>query len=99
MIWGQYTCPAWQGYRSDTTFIGSSYTDEYNLVETFKNKVQVLHLVGPEPHPYWPYANFDSGLLKMNLWSTIDQPLTYESRLATSVEKVKDRVHPNVSMK
>lgn len=71
MIWGHYTCPAWQGLHSDTMFIGSSFEEEYEFVEAVKDKVHVLHLVGPEPHPMWPSVNFDSGSIKMNLWSTI----------------------------
>lgn len=71
LIWGHYTCPAWQGLNSDTMFIGSSFEEEYTFVESVKDKVTVVHLIGPEPHPIWPHANFDSGSLKMNMWSTI----------------------------
>jgi hypothetical protein len=71
LLWGHYTCPAFQGLHADTMFIGSSYEEEYKLIEAIGHKVTVVHLVGPEPHPIWPYANFDSGSLKMNYWSTI----------------------------
>lgn len=88
---GHYTCPAFQGYNSDTMFIGtkifsihsylvcfqiyinfhvsliilsltgSSYEEENLLIETQKDKVIFVHIIGPEPHPLWPYSNFDSG--------------------------------------
>jgi hypothetical protein len=71
MIWGHYTCPAFQGYKSDTTFSGSSFEEEFALIESYGDQITFLHMIGPEPHPMWPYANFDSGSLKMNYWSTI----------------------------
>ncbi len=42
-------------------FIGSSYENEIEFIDTVGDKVQVIHLIGPEPHPLWPYTNFDSG--------------------------------------
>ena len=71
LIWGHYTCPAWQGLHADTMFIGSSYEEEQLFVDAVKDKVTVVHLIGPEPHPIWPFANFDPGAIKMNMWSTI----------------------------
>lgn len=58
---GHYTCPAFQGLNSDTMFIGSSYENEKEFIDSVGDKVQVIHLIGPEPHPLWPYTNFDSG--------------------------------------
>ena len=93
LLWGHYTCPAFQGYKSDTTFTGSSYQDEKDLLDEVKDKITLVHLVGPEPHPLWPYANFDSGTIRMNFWSTIAQPQTYSERLSTSVAKVLPYLH------
>ena len=42
-------------------FLGSSYEEENILVETQKDKATFVHIIGPEPHPIWPYSNFDSG--------------------------------------
>lgn len=93
LIWGHYTCPAFQGLNSDTMFIGSSYEEEYKMIDAFKSKVTFVHMIGPEPHPIWPYANFDSGTLRMNYWSTIKQPQTFKERLALSVPKVLPYLH------
>lgn len=93
LIWGHTTCPAFQGYKSDTMFIGSSYKEEKELLEEVKDKVTLVHLIGPEPHPLWPYANFDSGSLKMNFWSTITQPQTFSERLSVSAAKVLPFLH------
>jgi hypothetical protein len=95
LIWGHYTCPAFQGYKSDTTFIGSSYEEEKDLLDDVKDKITLVHLIGPEPHPIWPYANFDSGTIRMNYWSTISQPQTYSERLSISAAKVLPYLHSN----
>ena len=50
---------------------GSSYLEEFEFVENAKDVVTLVHLIGPEPHPIWPDSNFDSGSIRMNLWSTI----------------------------
>jgi hypothetical protein len=71
LIWGHWTCPAFQGFHSDTTFTGASYDEENIMADQFNDYVTVVHLIGPEPHPVWPYTNFDSGALKLNMWSTI----------------------------
>lgn len=39
------------------------------MIDKYSDDVHFLHMVGPEPHPLFPYANFDSGLVKMNYWS------------------------------
>lgn len=97
MLWGQWTCPAFQGFHSDTTFTGSSYNDENELMELYGDKyLTVVHLIGPEPHPIWPYTNFDSGTLRMNYWSTIKQPQTYEERMEWSVPKVVQLLHKDI---
>jgi hypothetical protein len=93
LIWGHYTCPAFQGYKSDTTFIGSSWEEEKSLLDDVSDKITLVHLIGPEPHPIWPYTNFDSGTIKMNYWSTIAQPQTYSERLTVSASKVLPYLH------
>ena len=115
---GHYTCPAFQGLNSDTMFIGSSYENEKEFIDSVGDKVQVIHLIGPEPHPLWPYTNFDSGIIfylfiylfytrfsllilsftnsgsmKMNLWSTITQPQSYDERLKESASRVLPLLH------
>ena len=89
LLWGQYTCPAFQGLNSDSMFIGSSYEEENALIDEYSEQLHVVHIVGPEPHPLWPYANFDSGSIKMNHWSTIKQPTTFEERMTLSVPPVQ----------
>ena len=97
LLWGQWTCPAFQGFHSDATFTGSSYHDENDLIELYDNKyLTIVHLIGPEPHPIWPYTNFDSGTLRMNYWSTIKQPQTYEERMVWSVPKVVQLLHQDI---
>lgn len=44
----------------------------------------------------WPYANFDSGTLRMNYWSTIPQPQTFAERLAVSVPLVAKLLHKDI---
>ena len=97
LLWGHWTCPAFQGFHSDTTFSGSSYNDENDLMELYGSKyITIVHLIGPEPHPLWPSTNFDSGTLRMNYWSTIKQPQTYEERLEWSVPKVVQLLHKDI---
>ena len=96
-------------------FIGSSYENEIEFIDSVGSKVQVIHLIGPEPHPLWPYNNFDSGNLfymitrwpthllvhsfnysgsmKMNLWSTITQPQSFEERVKDSATRVLPLLH------
>lgn len=64
------------------------------MVETFKDSVTVLHLVGPEPHPITPDTNFDSGKQLMNYWSTVRQPRTYADRLELA-KRVHEYTHPD----
>jgi hypothetical protein len=71
LIWGHWTCPAFQGFHSDTTFMGASYDEENTMADQYGDYITVVHLIGPEPHPIWPFTNFDSGALKLNMWSTI----------------------------
>lgn len=94
LIWGMYTCPAFQGLPSDS-FPRCSYADEYGLVELYSERATFVHLVGPEPHPATPEANFDSGTVRMNYWSTIPQPRTYEERRKLAQTRVSPRLHPN----
>lgn len=71
MIWGMSTCAAFRGYLAENKYIYSSYGEENKLYELIKGKITILHMIGPEPHPTWPYANFDKGFIRINLWSTI----------------------------
>jgi hypothetical protein len=96
VLFGMWTCPAFQGFHADTTFTGSSYVDENALVDAYGDRLAVVHVVGPEPHPVWPFANFDSGTLRMNYWSTLAQPQTYAERVAVSVPPVARLLHPDV---
>ena len=92
LIWGMYTCPAFEGLVGDYPFDQASYTDEYNVVDEFKDSATFVHLVGPEPHPLTPDTNFDSGMQKMNYWSTVRQPLNYDDRL-TMTKKISSFIH------
>jgi len=65
-------------------------------VDLQKDNAIFLHLIGPEPHPLWPYANFDSGSMKMNFWSTYGQPLTFEERVTQSASRVAPLLHEDV---
>lgn len=93
ILWGMWTCPAFQGLGIDAPFDECSYKHEWKLVESMHKSVHVLHLVGPEPHPLAPDTNFDEGKLLMNYWSTTRQPKTYEARVANAA-KVAELVHP-----
>lgn len=95
LIWGHVTCPAFQGFNSDTMFVGSGYEEEKALIDTVGKQVTVVHLIGPEPHPLWPYVNFDSGSIKMNYWSTIPQPQSFAERVSVSAAKVQPYLHPD----
>lgn len=94
LIWGHSTCPAWQGLNSDTTFPGSSFEAEYEFVDTMSDSVHTIHMISSEPHPSWPYMNFDSGSIRMNLWSTIKQPQNFYERMELSVPPVLKLLHP-----
>jgi len=94
MIWGMWTCPAYQGLGTSYPYDQCSYKDEWDLVEAYKDTVQFIHLVGPEPHPLTPDTNFDSGKQLMNYWSTVRQPMNYDDRVAMA-KKVKDYTHPS----
>ena len=60
LLWGMWTCPAYQGLGTEKPFDQCSYKDEWDLTETYKDSVTVIHLVGPEPHPTTPDTNFDT---------------------------------------
>jgi peroxiredoxin len=101
LVWGMWTCPAFQGLGSESgtndKFSKCSYMDEWNLVEKVSDKVTVVHLVGPEPHPITPDTNFDEGTFRMNYWSTVRQPKTFEDRLVIA-EKVREYIHPSAHL-
>lgn len=69
MVWGHHTCPAFQGFLSNTSFQHCSYEYEYNLIEKYHKHITFIHMISSEPHPMWPSTNFDSGNIRMNLWS------------------------------
>lgn len=94
LVWGMWTCPAYQGMGTSYPFDQSGYKDEWDLVEAYKDTVTFVHLVGPEPHPLTPDTNFDSGKQLMNYWSTVRQAKTYDDRLAMT-KKVLDYTHPS----
>jgi peroxiredoxin len=94
MVWGMYTCPAYQGLGTDKPYDQCSYNHEYDLVEQYKDRITFLHMYGPEPHPNLPYSNFDSGKPKINYWSTVEQPSTWEERMDL-VRKVAPLTHPS----
>ncbi|CAM9513374.1 unnamed protein product [Pylaiella littoralis] len=96
LIWGMYTCPAFQGMGDDPPIEPwdmCGYRDEYDLVESYKDRATFVHLYGPEPHPVSPDTNFDSGKVVDSYWSTVNQPKTYDERLAM-IDKVKTWLHP-----
>jgi len=94
LIWGMWTCPAYQGMGTSYPFDQCGYKDEWDLVESYKDTVTFVHLVGPEPHPLTPDTNFDSGKQLMNYWSTVRQAKTYDDRI-TMTKKVLDYTHPS----
>lgn len=94
LLWGMWTCPAYQGLGTEKPFDQCSYKDEWDLTETYKDSVTVIHLVGPEPHPTTPDTNFDTGKQLMNYWSTVRQPKTMEDRILMA-KKVKEYTHPS----
>lgn len=95
LLWGMWTCPAYQGLGTSFPFDQSSYKDEWDLVDAYTDKVTFVHLVGPEPHPLTPDTNFDSGKQLMNYWSTVRQAKTYDDRLEMTA-KVAEYTHPDV---
>eukprot|EP00752_Nemacystus_decipiens_P003695 g3405.t1 len=92
MIFGMWTCPAFQGYGTTPPWDMSSYWDERELVEAYKNKAVFVHIYGPEPHPSTPGTNFDKGIPWQSYWSVLRQPETFEERVATA-EKIVDKIH------
>jgi len=95
LLWGMWTCPAYQGLGTSSPFDQCSYKDEWDLVDAYTDRVTFLHLVGPEPHPLTPDTNFDSGKQLMNYWSTVRQAKTYDDRLVMTA-KVAEFTHPDV---
>ena len=81
LLFGMYTCPAFQGLDGGSKFEECSHFYEYAMIEKYKERVQFIHIYGPEPHPITPDVNFDSGALKLNYWSTVAQPYTYLERV------------------
>ncbi|KAJ8609338.1 hypothetical protein CTAYLR_009284 [Chrysophaeum taylorii] len=93
LIWGMWTCPAFQGLGGSPPFDQCSYMDEYGLVDKYVDRANFVHLMGPEPHPVTPDVNFDSGRMLMNYWSTVPQPRTWADR-ATLASRVAPMLHP-----
>ncbi|CAM9479034.1 unnamed protein product [Choristocarpus tenellus] len=94
LIWGMFTCPAYQGLGTEPPFDKSSYWLESDTVELYKDRATFVHLYGAEPHPMIPDTNFDSGRLLPLYWSVIRQPLTYDGRLEMA-RRTLDLTHPN----
>ncbi|KAG5185822.1 hypothetical protein JKP88DRAFT_155418, partial [Tribonema minus] len=100
LIWGMHTCPAFEGLGTASPFDECAYWDEAALVAAYGGSgggVAFAHLVGPEPHPITPDTNFDSGVVKVNFWSTVAQARTYDARVAMA-RAVADKVHPNAAL-
>lgn len=94
MIWGMWTCPAYQGMGKDEPVDECSYTHEWDLVEAYKDQATFLHLVGPEPHPLGPDTNFDTGKQLMNYWSVVRQAKTWDDRKEMAT-RVAEYTHPD----
>lgn len=94
LVWGMFTCPAFQGLGAP--FDECSYKDEYELVDEYRARVNFVHLMGPEPHPTAPDTNFDSGRVLMNYWSTVAQPRTWDERVSLS-ERLVPFLHPHAT--
>jgi len=97
MVWGMWTCPAYQGLGTDAPFDQCSYKHEWDLVEKYQGSVHFLHLVGPEPHPAAPDVNFDAGKLLLNYWSTERQPRDYAGRVELA-QRLAEYTHPGATL-
>eukprot|EP00903_Cladosiphon_okamuranus_P007159 g6951.t1 len=93
MIFGMWTCPAFQGYGTTPPWDMSAYWNERELVEAYKGQATFVHVYGPEPHPSTPGTNFDKGIMWQNYWSVLPQQKTYGERVATA-ERIVDMIHP-----
>lgn len=94
LLYGMYTCPAFQGYYSSKNPSSHmSKYDEYALVEKYKDQVSFVHLYGPEPHPKRPDKNFDTGKIIEFPWSTVRNAKTWDAR-RDSAMLIKDDLHP-----
>lgn len=94
LLYGMYTCPAFQGYYSSKkTTSHMSKFDEYALVEKYADSVTFVHLYGPEPHPKKPDKNFDTGMIVEFPWSTIRNAKTWIAR-KSAAEMIQDDLHP-----
>ena len=98
LIYGMYTCPAFQGYYSEKNPASHmSKYDEYALVEKYSDQVSFVHLYGPEPHPKRPDKNFDTGKIIEFPWSTVRNSKTWDARRAAAT-LIQDDLHPNSLM-
>jgi len=94
LLYGMYTCPAFQGYYSSKkTTSHMSKFDEYALVEKYADSVNFVHLYTTEPHPKKPDKNFDTGMIVEFPWSTIRNPKQWTDR-KFAAEMIKDDLHP-----
>ncbi len=98
MVWGHYTCPAYHNYKADSFYSNCGYMYENDLADRYHDKVHFLHIISAEPHPMFPHANFDHGLVRMNFWSTYGQPQTYKERLINSVAKVQELTSNHITI-
>lgn len=90
LVWGMWTDPKFQRTANSEA---SSFKDEWDLVEAYKESVTVVHLVGPEPNPLVPDTSFETGTVAMDLWSTLRQTRDTEARNSAAL-KVAEYVHP-----
>ena len=95
LLFGMYTCPAFQGLDGGSKFKECSHFYEYAMIEKYKERVKFIHIYGPEPHPITPDLNFDSGAIKLNFWSTVAQPYTYLDRVDHAA-MIFTYLHPDV---
>ena len=103
LLYGMYTCPAFQGYYSSKkTTSHMSKFDEYALVEKYADSVNFVHLYTTEPHPKKPDKNFDTGMIVEFPWSTVrpvpsaDQKKTARTNERTHA-RTRARIHPRAS--
>lgn len=94
LLYGMYSCPAFQGYYSDNlTETSFSKWDEYALVERFQDDVHFIHLSTIEPHPLAPDTNFDTGAVSEYAWSDSLNPRTWAERELQAARIAQD-LHP-----
>ncbi|CAM9684421.1 unnamed protein product [Scytosiphon promiscuus] len=97
MVWGMYTCPAFQGYGDTSPWDECGYRSERDLVESYKDRATFVHMYGPEPHPATPGTNFDEGSVWQMYWSVYPQHRSYQDRLAMA-GRISGLLHPDQTL-